>query len=81
MNKPYELVLGDRGGLFHQEQHETFEQLVEAVRLNTAKYPTKVVCFSNIANHDYDCDGLTDEERETLEDAEADGRNDAKAAK
>jgi hypothetical protein len=73
MDKPYQISIGDIAGLFYEETFATFEELVESVRACAEKYPGKHICCANTDRNDYDCDGLTDDEHETLDEAEADG--------
>ena len=73
MNKPYQISIGDHGGLFHERAFATFEELVAAVRASAEQYPDKAICFSNSECCDDEDDGLTEDETETLEVAVIEG--------
>lgn len=74
MSKPYTMSIGDRGGLFDEQSFENCDELIAAVRIAAGKYPDKAICFSNSECCDYDHDGLTDDERESLNDAVFEGQ-------
>lgn len=66
MNKPYTLSIGDQGGLFHEESFATFDELRDAAREAGKKWPDKAQGHSNAECCDYECDGLTSDERDAL---------------
>ena len=65
----YHVSVNDCAGLFCEQKVDGFEACVALVVEFTRKYPGKVVCPSNLDRCDYDTDGLTEDERDALDEA------------
>jgi hypothetical protein len=81
MTKSYTMSIGDEGGLFDEKSFETCEELAAAARTAAEKYPRKAICFSNSECCDYECDGITEDERDLLDEAVFEGHKAVKAVR
>ena len=63
----YSVEVFDRCGTFAQVDVETFPEALKALEDARIKYPSKVVRVFNVDRVDLDFDGLTDEEREQVQ--------------
>ena len=72
MSARYAVTAGDCAGELADRECETLEQAVAAARELRAKYPRALLTYCSPDRCDYAddtgwCDGLTEDERETLE--------------
>lgn len=65
----YSVHFYDRAGEFDFDDAEDFAGCLLLVAAFARKYPDKVVRVSNLDRCDYDTNGLTDGEREAIDDA------------
>ena len=66
----YSVNVYDRAGEFERNECGSFELALAVVREKRRAYPEKVVKVFNLDRCDYDTDGLTEDEREAVDNVE-----------
>ena len=69
MSARYAVGVYDCAGEFAVETLATFDETVTLAARWRREYPGKVVCVSNLDRCDYDTNGLTEDERDALDEA------------
>ena len=63
----YSVDLFDRAGQFSSSIASTFAACLVLVRELSVKHPDKALVVTNLDRNDYDHDGLTDDERDAID--------------